>query len=126
MNTWVSPIKVWNGDPNASNLVIYKKESFITRPGPANLWLFIDENPSGINDGSFICDPQIQNWIDYPASYHNGAGGMAFADGHAEIHKWNGPVMNAHLNVTYTVVQRLSCSINDPDMLWLAQHTPEN
>jgi prepilin-type processing-associated H-X9-DG protein len=23
-----------------------------------------------------------------PASYHNGAAGFAFADGHSEIHKW--------------------------------------
>ena len=28
------------------------------------------------------------NLIDFPASYHNGAGVLAFADGHAEIHKW--------------------------------------
>jgi prepilin-type processing-associated H-X9-DG protein len=26
--------------------------------------------------------------VDYPASYHNGAGGFSFADGHAEIKKW--------------------------------------
>ena len=25
---------------------------------------------------------------DEPASYHNGAGGLSFADGHSEIHKW--------------------------------------
>ena len=27
-------------------------------------------------------------WIDCPASYHNGAGGISFADGHAQIKKW--------------------------------------
>ena len=26
--------------------------------------------------------------VDYPASYHNRAGGFSFADGHAEIKKW--------------------------------------
>ena len=26
--------------------------------------------------------------VDYPASYHNGAGGLSFADGHSEIKKW--------------------------------------
>ena len=26
--------------------------------------------------------------IDWPASFHNGAGGFAFGDGHAEIKKW--------------------------------------
>ena len=26
--------------------------------------------------------------VNLPASYHNGASGVTFADGHAEIHKW--------------------------------------
>ena len=26
--------------------------------------------------------------VDYPASYHNKAGGFSFADGHSEIKKW--------------------------------------
>ena len=29
--------------------------------------------------------------IDYPASYHDGAAGITFMDGHAEIHKWLDP-----------------------------------
>jgi prepilin-type processing-associated H-X9-DG protein len=27
-------------------------------------------------------------WIRLPASYHNGAAGVSFADGHAETHRW--------------------------------------
>jgi prepilin-type N-terminal cleavage/methylation domain-containing protein len=70
MNTWLNPIVVWGGDTGAANtLVVYRKESQMVRPGPANLWVFIDENPTGINDGSFICDPDpgFSEWIDYPA-----------------------------------------------------------
>jgi prepilin-type N-terminal cleavage/methylation domain-containing protein/prepilin-type processing-associated H-X9-DG protein len=88
MNDWLSPIKVWGGDPNPSALTIYYKESLLNNPRIANTWVFIDENPLSINDASFICDPQIANWIDYPATYHNNAGGIAFADGHAQIKKW--------------------------------------
>ena len=66
-------------------------------PGPVNLWVFIDENPISINDGSFICTPPIPEnnyqWIDCPASYHNNAGGLAFADGHAQIRKWTDPTV---------------------------------
>ena len=94
MNAWLNPIAIWGGDANASStLVIYRKESDEVRPGPANLWVFIDENPSGINDGSFISDPDtgFQEWIDFPAYYHGNAGGMAFADGHAQIHRWRDP-----------------------------------
>ena len=58
---------------------------------PANIFVFLDEHPDSINDGYFLnksaksADPQ---WIDLPASYHNGATSFSFADGHAELHRW--------------------------------------
>ncbi|PYI85933.1 MAG: prepilin-type cleavage/methylation domain-containing protein [Verrucomicrobia bacterium] len=57
-------------------------------PQPAMTWLTLDENADSINDAFFITDPAVNNWQDVPASYHNGACGFSFADGHAEIHKW--------------------------------------
>ncbi|MEK7677987.1 MAG: prepilin-type cleavage/methylation domain-containing protein [Verrucomicrobiota bacterium] len=57
-------------------------------PLPAMTWLTLDEQPDSINDAFFITDPAVNNWQDIPASYHNGAGGFSFADGHAEVHKW--------------------------------------
>ncbi len=85
MNTWLGAIAPYN---NNSTVVSYKKEADTVRPGPVNLWVFIDENPRRINDGSFVCEPDVQQWIDCPASYHNSAGGIVFADGHAQIKKW--------------------------------------
>ena len=58
---------------------------------PANTWVTIDEDADSINDGFFICGSPTGipgNWGDIPASYHNGACGFSFADGHAEVHKW--------------------------------------
>ncbi len=57
-------------------------------PRPSKTWLFIDEHPDSINDGFFINNPTQNNWQDLPASYHNGACGFSFADGHSEIRKW--------------------------------------
>lgn len=85
MNTWLGPIKPYN---NNTTVKSYYKETDLSIPGPANIWVFIDENPISINDGSFICEPDVNEWIDCPASYHNGAAGIAFADGHAQIKKW--------------------------------------
>ena len=51
-------------------------------------WLTLDEHPDSINDAFFVTDPNVNNWQDIPASYHNGACGFSFADGHAEVHKW--------------------------------------
>jgi prepilin-type N-terminal cleavage/methylation domain-containing protein/prepilin-type processing-associated H-X9-DG protein len=54
-------------------------------------WVFNDEHPDSINDGiqyTPTSDGEDTEWGDIPASYHNGAAGFAFADGHSEIHKW--------------------------------------
>ena len=64
---------------------------------PSNTWVFVDEHPDSINDG-FFCTvmtpaPNLgaATLPDCPASYHNGACGFAFADGHSEIKKWKDP-----------------------------------
>jgi len=57
-------------------------------PQPTMTWLTLDEHPDTINDAFFICNPTLSQWGDVPASYHNGACGFSFADGHAEIRKW--------------------------------------
>jgi prepilin-type N-terminal cleavage/methylation domain-containing protein/prepilin-type processing-associated H-X9-DG protein len=59
---------------------------------PSQTWVILDENPFSINDGSFcisaVANPGQTYLIDFPSGYHGGAGGMAFADGHAIIHRW--------------------------------------
>ena len=77
---------------------IYSKEADLTAPGPAMTWVFVDEHPDSINDGLFgmkmpasTAWPSAVKWDDVPASYHNGACGFGFADGHAEVHKWLDP-----------------------------------
>ena len=52
------------------------------------LWVLIDENDIGINDGAFGVTMVSDRWVDFPGIYHNFACGFAFADGHSEIHKW--------------------------------------
>ena len=57
--------------------------------------LLVDEHPDNINDNYFVVDMNgypdnlsPSRLVDFPASYHKGAAGFAFADGHAEIKKW--------------------------------------
>jgi prepilin-type N-terminal cleavage/methylation domain-containing protein/prepilin-type processing-associated H-X9-DG protein len=70
----------------------YGKMTSFTRPGPSDTWVMLDENPYSINDGSFavsaVATPGNTYLIDFPSGLHGGAGGMAFADGHAIIHAW--------------------------------------
>jgi prepilin-type processing-associated H-X9-DG protein/prepilin-type N-terminal cleavage/methylation domain-containing protein len=63
-------------------------------PDPARLFVFIEEHPDSINDGYFINRPNWYGnpeWLDLPASYHNGGANLTFADGHAEYHHWDHP-----------------------------------
>jgi len=64
----------------------FLKQAQVLRP--AKTWLFLDEHPDSINDGYFINNPTGSAWQDIVASYHNGACGFSFADGHSEIRKW--------------------------------------
>jgi prepilin-type N-terminal cleavage/methylation domain-containing protein/prepilin-type processing-associated H-X9-DG protein len=62
-------------------------------------FLFLDEHPDSINDAYYdigdipttITGSTGGSFGDVPASYHNGAAGFSFADGHSEIHKWLDP-----------------------------------
>lgn len=67
----------------------------LNKPGPDKVWVVLDQQAdslSGIGgDSLFMHDVNwsgTKNWRDLPASYHNRAGGLSYADGHSEIRKW--------------------------------------
>jgi len=95
MNAWMNPLQgqEWSADtPNSKPPKRnFRKTSDILKA--AETWVTLDENPASINDGWFVCDPSSGNWVDIPASYHNGANGIAYADGHSEIKKWRDPTL---------------------------------
>lgn len=57
-------------------------------PDPSQIFVFIEEHPDSIDDGYFLNKPDSGQWLDLPASYHQGGANLTFADGHAEAHKW--------------------------------------
>lgn len=57
-------------------------------PDPAGIFVFLDEHCDTINDGFFINRLEDYQWGNLPASYHNGAVNLSFADGHTETHRW--------------------------------------
>ncbi len=57
-------------------------------PKPANFYVFIEEHPDTINDGYFMNRWDTIKWGNLPASFHNGAANISWADGHLERHKW--------------------------------------
>src|SRR5438128_967091 len=103
----------------------YYKTSDFADPGPARLYVLLDEHPDSINAGGFanmmVENPSAARIIDYPASYHNRAGGISFADGHAEIRKWRDP--RTVQPVKFYDMPLNVASPNNQDMIWLAERT---
>jgi prepilin-type N-terminal cleavage/methylation domain-containing protein/prepilin-type processing-associated H-X9-DG protein len=91
MNCWMNPIVAWTADNRNGPNPVRNFRNTADIAQPATTWVTLDENPASINDGWFVCDPTRTAWVDIPASYHNGAGGLSFADGHSEIRKWRDP-----------------------------------
>jgi len=96
-----------------------KKTTEFQYPGPSETWVYVDEHPDSINDPAFFSPPR-QSWLDLPATYHNGGAGFAFADGHAEIHKWTGSLLKLKtVNFTWNPPFPKA---GDPDIHWMSYH----
>ena len=87
---------------------------------PTMTWLTLDEHPDSINDAFFVTDPDVNNWQDTPASYHNGACGFSFADGHAEIKKWQSAASKYPVEFSYGARKPFDAA-GKRDMQWYAE-----
>lgn len=131
-----------NGDTStgAGPFRTYDRLGMVARP--AQTFVFVDEHPDSINDGAFANQvkgaepfdaPGSEKIIDYPASFHNGACGFSFSDGHSEIKKWKGLRIRGLVTYTGTVRSSVSGQPNglnvtaNPDsgvdVRWMALHT---
>ena len=90
MNAYIG-VDLWD-----ANYVSVSKLSAMTRPGPAKTFVILDESALTINDAFFAINmagfdpyqPGTLAFVDVPATFHNNAGSLSFADGHSEVHKW--------------------------------------
>lgn len=98
-----------------------KKTSDFIFQGPAETWVYLDEHPCSINDAGFF-NPSPGRWIDQPATYHNGAAGVAFADGHSEIHKWVASLSKPGAQAVDTTRTTLNApaTVGDKDITWMS------
>jgi prepilin-type N-terminal cleavage/methylation domain-containing protein/prepilin-type processing-associated H-X9-DG protein len=111
--------KDWYGTAHT----IYKKMSDMKALAPSHAWVFVDEHPDSINDGCAFVNVVEPQWVDLPASYHNGACGFAFADGHSEIKKWNETLTLRPVQLVDFA--RTPTTATDRDLLWLRERTSE-
>lgn len=132
MNCWVGG-PPW--EASGGGWKVYSRESDLGDPGPAQTMVLLDEREDSINDGYFVVDmngfspgvsDKMVKLVDYPASYHGGAAGVAFADGHSEIHKWQSAELKR--GIKKGVLLQLDIAIgNRPDLkrdvFWMAERS---
>ncbi len=112
-----------------SQFQTYDKLSVIRNP--AKTWVLLDEHPDSINDAAFAVKmalPSIPSTmgdiriIDYPASFHGGACGLSFADGHSEIHRWRGSAIQVRVTGQLMPLNQ-PAGDSAKDILWFSDVT---
>ncbi len=123
MNNWLNASGPWN---NATQYKVLRRLSDFVNPGPAMNWVLLDERQESINDAYFVVTMNQRGAgcyiVDFPASYHNGAGGINFADGHSEIHKWRDPRTIPPFKDNFNLQLNIP-SPNNQDIAWLQDRT---
>jgi prepilin-type N-terminal cleavage/methylation domain-containing protein len=133
MNVWLGGL---NGGTTSimpmDPYILYLKYSQLAIPGPYRIFAFIDEREDANSWANFCVDmegyspynPAAYRMFDMPASYHAKSGGLSFADGHAEIHKWldnrTTPPIVEQGNIWNGTVGM--ASPNNKDIAWLQDH----
>ena len=97
----------------------FGKTGAMLRPGPATTFTILDENKYSINDGGFatVGPKQPANYVmvDWPSIAHANSCGVAFGDGHSEMHKWKDNRTYLNTDTASVVSQN-----GNQDIWWLA------
>ncbi len=114
------------GTTSGEYRVYYRMSDFMT-PGPAQVFVFVEEPMDRINDGFFVTDmltyPGTTDDIcDFPAQYHNGGANFSFADGHCAVKQWSTATVLAR--PAPNVVRTYPTPLTDfnQDVFWLMDH----
>jgi prepilin-type N-terminal cleavage/methylation domain-containing protein/prepilin-type processing-associated H-X9-DG protein len=134
---------VWGGWLDGEGSSIMKKSAWNTfakvsdtlRPGPAEVFVFVDEDPWSITIATFnVCMKNTSDgtgpttMVNWPATYHGNSASFSFLDGHAVVHKWRDPRTRntGHYSgqtVNGVVTPMPEGPPDNPDILWIQSHT---
>jgi len=121
MNAYVG----WAVNPDELNLLyrVFAATADMVGPSPANLFVFQDVHPDNICYPAFVVrmPGESEQFFHYPSSLHNGRGVVAFADGHAEVHRWVDPRTSPA--VTGGVLAHWNDSPGNADLAWIRERT---
>lgn len=95
----------------------YKTLGSISKPGPAQSIVFIDESTATIDDGVFATQaPNSYDFQNAPTARHLNSAVFSFADGHVDKHKWMGLAKEQTLDTSATTPALKK------DLRWIQDH----
>ena len=113
-----------------SKWLVYSRENQMSVGlSPSDIWVLVEEHPDSINDtifGNRMPRPGLLTdciFWDIPAKYYNNACCFAFADGHAEMHRWQNPGFIANPVYAPPNIGNGVATSPNPDVFWFAYHT---
>jgi prepilin-type N-terminal cleavage/methylation domain-containing protein/prepilin-type processing-associated H-X9-DG protein len=125
LNLYLAPQPAFSSYLSAQCRVYRKTTDLIS---PASVFVFQDVNPQNICTPAFIVDMPgtgSDGFFHYPATHHNRAGVVSFADGHVETHRW----LDSRTFVKVPLGQKLGhdrTSPNNADLNWIRQRATES
>jgi len=131
MNYYMGPGTAGRPDKAGGDAMFYLKMADMRKLPPASAFVFADEQWDTLNDAVMYISLNEADggWDDLPAGYHNKACCFSFADGHAEIHRWQNPgtvVPVQYQGYAVAAAQADASMVKDPsDIRWMEQHLSE-
>ena len=121
MNAYVG----WAVNPDELNpdYRVFTTTADMVGPSPATIFVFQDVHPDSICFPAFVARMagEPEQFYHYPSSLHNGRGVIAFADGHAETHRWVDPRTTPA--VTGAILSHWNDSPGNADLAWIRDRT---
>ncbi len=119
MSGWIGPnAPAWN-----SGFITFAKTAQFTDLPPTQALVYLDEREDSIDDGYYAIDMTKGAGavlVNFPGTFHNGAGGLTFADGHSEIHRWIDPRTKPPFKKGQK--REFTGMKDNPDLAWMQDH----
>lgn len=109
-----------NAPPWNPEYMTFGKTSQILKPPPSQALVYLDEREDSIDDGYYAINmAKSGEMVNFPGGFHNRAGGLSFADGHAEIHRWLDPRTTPPFRKGQK--REFTAMRDNKDLLWLQE-----
>ncbi len=120
---WQSPAP----DPiyTSRRFVLFEKSSSFGSARPSDLFSFVDVAPGNVCHSAFVTHMTSMFWdciYHLPSVEHENSAVIAFADGHAEVHKWRDPRTITEARNQWAPNHFTVWTPNNPDLDWLRAH----